>query len=386
MNWRYLFPFQVIICLFAAIVGQYLGDGDVYSYYKYSLDVIHYLKHHPFDFQFLFARDLLDPSISKIQIFPTGISRGWMESGSWFMIRWHVLLNIIAGTNFYVHTIFYAMLLSIGTWCLLCITPPNKYSLLLHTVLGIILLWPTHLYFRSVMHKEGMIFTSIGILAYLFRKPLWFLKDTAITLLILYFSYLTRIWSGVLLLFFLPVKYLTLFLQKSAYKISIGYVMVTLFLGSLFLIFQPENRLFGRAVVVGNDFMHRHGKTDYTELPIVHSFSGVTKNIPFAFANVFFAPFQPNLFGMKSLLFFLEGVLFFLFFLWGIYLFIKSKKDILSIYFPVIIVGMILFIGLVVDNLGSLVRYRSIPFFFIMYWLWYLIFLQKENKNASQFR
>jgi hypothetical protein len=291
----------------------------------------------------------------------------------WFMIKGLAILNLFSGKNYFIDVILFDMLTVPGP-LLLYKMLSAKFPLRSGSYFLLIFFVPSIIFWCSGIRAEAILLLSMVLILYngnaYALKPglvkIWFMLAGFCGLLLLRYQFL---------LIFIPAY---LAYQISLQKKLVSPVMfnriyiclMIIFTASLFL--QPAYQLSRPLTETQRKFFLLHGNTRYGLDSLKPGPVSIFKVLPQAFANSTLRPFPwegKNLLQSISsveVLLLLAGLLFFLL--------DPRKKDQVSqpLYWFFLYYGICQFItiGYTVPFPGAIVRYRTIPFLFLLLFLY----------------
>ncbi len=300
----------------------------------------------------------------------------WNDLRATIISKFLAPFNFLTGGNYYLNSLFFNFFCFLGHaafYRLFMQLYPNKKI----AVIVSCFLLPSMLYFSSGIQKDGIVFTAMGFLLYTIFQSLQYqkftLKSIGIIFLMITVLFFIRSYVPILLM---PALILWIIADKLKFKplsvFVIGYITVGFLFFSLNFITKTFNPL---EVVIKKQeafFMLPTASTQVALDTLHPNFKSFVQVAPQAIVNSFFRPHFGDIINMKvgtllplilELLFYELILLFFLFYR------IKNenKKQHSFIYAGLFFSAtMFLFIGSIVPNLGSIVRYRSIYLIFII--------------------
>ena len=364
---------KIMAGIFYGWIGLYYGGlaqmQDTWGFHSSSIEEYHLLFNNPHDY---FTNLFKDPYESGVSKFFDSTDSYWNDLKGNLFIKILSVFNILSFGHYYVNVIFYSFLTLFGTIAIYKVMtdifPGKKITILLATFLV-----PSFLYWTSGIHKEGLIFTGISLVTYCIyfgikEKRLGF---TRISGLIIGFLLLLSL-RNFLIIIILPAILAWLLANRwPKYGLAI-FVSLYLLFGVLFFTVRYINpRLdFPQAVVnKQQEFIQLKGGNSSIPMkklqPTAISF---LKNTPQAINLSTIRPYPSDVRHILSLaaaieidVLLLMFVLFLLFPTNGL----QSKN---LVYFCIFFsLSLLLAIGFSVNNLGAIVRYRSVilPFLVI---------------------
>ena len=353
--------------IFYGWIGLYYGGlaqmQDTWGYQASSVQEYHLLFNHPHEY---FTNLFMDPYEGGVTKFFDSTDSYWNDLKGNVFIKILSVFNILSLGNYYVNVIFYAFITLFGTIAIykvmMDVFPGQKTAILLATFLV-----PSFLYWTSGLHKEGLLFTGISLLTYIIyfstkEKRIGWKRWIGIVVSLLLLLTLRNF----IIIIILPALLAWLLANRwPKYGITI-FVSVYLFFGILFFTARYIHPRFDFPQAVVNkqqDFLKLQGGNSSIPMkrlkPDVISF---LKNTPQAINLSTIRPYPSDVRHILSLAAAIEINALLLMFL--IFIFFRTKKEHISknlAYFCVFFsFSLLLAIGFSVNNLGAIVRYRSI--------------------------
>jgi len=362
-----LFLLKVMAGIFYGWMGLYYGNMaqmiDTWGYHQIGIIEYHTLTTDP---HLYFTNIINNPYPGGWGNFFGSSDSYWNDLKGNIFVKLLSLFDILSFGHYYVNVIFYSFISLFGPIALFRVMndvfPRKKWVVILATFFI-----PSFLYWTSGVHKEGLIFLAVSLIIY----HLYFgWKEKSYTI--------TR-WLGILLgltVLFLLRNFLMLLVvpaivawflacRRPKYALAI-FTSVYLFFGVLFFTagYLDKRFDFPQAVVDKQQaFLRMQGGV--STIPIKElkpSFSSFLKNTPQAITLAFLRPYPGDVHHLLSLAASLEINLLLLLFL--LFLLFRKKNGPLSknaVYLCIFIsFSILLAIGFSINNLGAIVRYRSI--------------------------
>jgi hypothetical protein len=363
-------PARILICLFIIKIGagiayfqfnsqpQYKYRSDTWKFYESSLAETETLKKEPLTF---FSDLFVSDYNSNGNLF-SGDRSYWNDVKDAAMIKLMAVTNIFTFNNYYANIIFFNFLFFIGLIAfyrvMKSIYPVKGYSLA-----AAIFLIPSFLFWCSGIHKDGLIFSCIGLIMYCFysllnkRKAIISILAMLTCFTVIFFlrNYLVLVLLPSLFAGWLVYKYPKrkwiaqglVFILGTALFFSARYIHPSLDFPAYIVNKQKQfNKLEGNSVVAANELR-----------PTVGSF---VTNLPSAIDMGFFRP-HPGEKGLISLVAAVEMILFWLLIL--VCFFYRPKgtpPDPVVLSCIIFSILTLIIIGYTVHFSGAVVRYRSL--------------------------
>lgn len=284
----------------------------------------------------------------------------WKDIGVQLHTKYMILANIFSFGSPYVNVIFYNIIFFIGQLYLyktFYLQQPQKKW----TLLFVIFLVPSVLFWCSGIHKDGWVLAALGLIVYSMNQLLQKIK----------IKYVVGFIFGCLLLFVVryfymitlaPLLILWWFTNKRKNKL-VYYLGVFLLTLIVFFNIQKAIPEINPMKMVQNrqaEFLGNIGYSDLSTPKIENNFRSYISNLPTAIDHVFSQPklsfqnqkkYNASAFDNYLILFIIFISVFFF----------KKKEANSSMYISLLFyaLSMYLFIGYTIPNCGALVRYKS---------------------------
>ncbi|MCZ2392782.1 MAG: hypothetical protein LC105_02865, partial [Chitinophagales bacterium] len=287
----------------------------------------------------------------------------WYDYTGFTIVRVNALFRLISAGYISVHFLLFSFLSFTGSFYLFKFFERETFLSEYLIIAGVFFI-PGTLFWTSGLHKDALVIFAIGILLYNFEK----VSSS--------FSLFRAIWVLLAFLLLINVRaYLTLAIlpsligyywnKKSKIQSIIPYLVV--FGGMIVsvviydMIVPNEYRLAYKISIIQKSFLNADGNTSFVAESIDNSWANIFSIFPDNFLNAFIYPLFRQCGSDWCRLASLESIFFCVFLLIAL---IKVKyKYILdnSIALFTLSLGfsMMAIIGLVVNNSGAIVRYRS---------------------------
>ena len=364
----FLFIIKIAAGVVGGLVNHYIyNDNADACYYTYQ-SIVEYnnLISHPF----IFFTDSLPSAYSNgIDGFFSTTNSFWNDLRNNILIKTMGVLNIFSKGNYYINSLFFNFIAFVGHIALYrvfkTIYPSQKWSI----IIGCFLL-PSMLYYSSIIGKDMIVFTALSFFCYcmFFGLQNKFTKKR-ITYLFLSFIIilLIRNFIAIILLLCAIGWFVSVRFNVKPSKLFISFLVLTFAL-ILFSTFLPEKYKPLQLVVNRQQSFFAVGfaKSQFqndTLQPTVQSF---IKSAPAALRHSFLSPYPTEFDNIYLNFFAIEIILFLLLFVISIIYPLKNFNN-NFIIFGILFTSLIfLFTGYITTNAGSMVRYRSIYFPFLI--------------------
>lgn len=293
----------------------------------------------------------------------------WWHNGSYFMVRINALIQLFSFGYFSVHLVFISILMLWGSTNFYKLAIKN-FTIPPYILAAIIFVFPATLFWTSAIHKEGIVYLGLSLCFYhlyeILNDKISLKHSLAVILGLLLIGaariYLLGMLLPALLVFCWTMKYPKYILQK--YFLS--YFLGILFLVILIVLF-PSFPLLEKIVAVQQLFLAESGGSDFATTVLSPNVGSLLMALPNAFINVVIRPFIWDCKGFLQYISAVESMgvgAFALFAFW-------KRKAVTSgqplMYaFTFYAISNILFIGLLVSNSGTIMRYRSVALFLLV--------------------
>lgn len=362
-----IFLLKVMAGIFYGWIGVYYGEMaqmiDTWAYHVESLQEYKLLISHPIDFFTSLFHNGYEGGYTN---FLVSHNSWWNDVKVNFLIKIMAIFDLFSFGNYYVNVIFYSFLSLFGPIAIYRVMkdifPEKRVALLIA-----VFLVPSFLYWTSGLHKEGLIFAGLSLMLYHFyfgfkenRFPIY-----RIALILLGFS-LVIILRNFLVLPLLPPLIAWVLCQKLKTKPIIIFTSIfAIFLALFFTIkyIVPGIDPPQSVVIKRLEFVELQGHSSVAVNKLQPTFKSFLQNAPEAFSLAVLRPYPSDVRHLLSLAAAVEILLVLFFFL--IFLFWRKNGIPLS---PILLFcmffsfGVLFMIGYSVNNLGAIVRYRSIVF------------------------
>jgi hypothetical protein len=360
-----LFLLKVMAGIFYGWIGLYYGNlaqmVDTWSYHTSSIEDYHLLKDDPYEF---FSNLFRDPYHQGMSKFLDTTNSYWNDLKSVIFIKLLSIFNIFSFGHYYVNVIFYSFISMFGPIAVFRIMtdafPGKRVPILLASFLV-----PSFLYWTSGLHKEGLIFTGIALLMYCIyfgMKEKSFGWKRVITVLLGLLIILVL--RNFLIIIIVPAILAWILSRRWPERGLLVFSSVyLLFIILFFTVRYISPRLdFPEAVVIKQqEFIKLKGSSSLPIKELQPNAISFLKNTPQAINLSSIRPYPSDVKHILSLAAAIE--VFLLFFILLIFLIWRQRPSPTGnlIYFCLFFsFSLLLTIGFSVNNLGAIVRYRSI--------------------------
>lgn len=340
----------------------YFDDGNI-VYSAVKTDIFTYLKLAIGSNDFTPVPKYLLPYTTEMHF--------WFDSSNYFLVRLNALIRLFSLGVYNVHAIVFAFLSFIGTYNLYLFFENKVISkkLLQFILFGI----PSIVFWTSGIHKEAIVIFALGTILY----NLDGIIKSNYTKRNIFFAIFGLIVLGYiriyLLAFLLPlmsamILYNKFELRETSLKVFLG--CITFFAGVVLLIDMYTPHLSFMHVLLERRafFLNSPGNMSFQVEGIPHNINGVLILLWEAVTNPFIRPLPNDCNVFLSYIASFETIVLLLVFI-GLLVTVNIKSVYRNPYamFSILFGFSTLFlIGLIVNNSGAIVRYRSVAIPFIL--------------------
>lgn len=308
----------------------------------------------------------------------------WYDYTGYTIIRVNAFVRLFSFGFLSIHFLFFSFFSFIGSFYLFKffseVTDLSEYA-----ILAIIFLVPGVVFWTSGLHKEALIIFAVGILLYnMYQLFLFFRKGRAI-IVIFAFLFLVNV-RMYMFLVIVPALIAYYWNEKSKIQAIIPYVVTYGFLLLIVVLYDVvvpnEYRLAYLISDFQNSFIKSAGNTSFEVEKVSNSWVRILGFLPEHFLNSFIHPIYNKCVSDWCRLASIESIVLSCMFVVGLtkvkykYLFNNS----IALFCLSIGFSLMMIIGVVVNNAGAIVRYRSVAIIFILIGL--LLSSYKMSKNG----
>lgn len=361
-----VFLLKVMAGIFYGWIGLYYGTlaqmADTWSFHYNGIHEYHLLFNNPHEY---FVNLFRNPYENGTYKFFSSDDSYWNILKGNVVIKILSIFNILSLGHYYVNVIFYSFITLLGPIAIYRVMTDVFPAKKLPIMLAVFLI-PSFLYWTSGIHKEGLIFTAIGMIVYSIyfgtkQKSFGIIRILSLVTGLL----LILVLRNFLIVILIPGIIIWLLAnRRPKYSLAIfsfSYIVLSIL---FFTIRYIDPRLdFPQAVVnKQHDFLSLQGGISNIPLDELYpNAASFLKTTPQAITNSIIRPYPSDVHHILSLAAAIETdclLLVFLLFLIYRHNGFRSKS---FVYFCVFFsLSLLLAIGFSVNNLGAIVRYRSI--------------------------
>ena len=310
----------------------------------------------------------------------------WNDLKSNIIIKLLAIINVVTFKNYNAAIVFFNFLFLfglVGFYKLMQDLVPTKKWLL---IIGIFLI-PSFLFWSSGIHKDGLIFSAIGIVFWLFHQGLqsrFTFKNIFLIIILLFLIFGLRNF-----IFFIVVINLTAwYLSHKTGKTKLVFAAIYFFGLMLFFassIFSPKINFPKYIVIKHQEFSQLSGRSEFSTKELQPTLKSFIAYLPTALDIALLRPHSDEIKNKSYLLAFIENVLF------GIFIFISFFHRKRNISIPVAFwvcwlfaLSILIIEGYTITFLGAIVRYKSLAIPFIITPILALLDIEKLQKNLKR--
>ena len=354
--------------IFYGWVGIYYGNHaqmvDTWSYHYSSIQEYKLLFKNPSEYMVNLFHDPYSDGIFKF--FGTQYSY-WNDLKGNTFIKILSVFNIFSFGNYYTNVIFYSFISMFGPIAIYRVMndvyPGKKWQMLVS-----VFLVPSFLYWASGLHKEGLIFLGFSLVIFNFYFGLKKQKFSFANVLFIVLGLLIAlVFRNFLIIILIPALIAWLFASKFFKKpltvFGICYIFFVIFFFTAKYISTSLD--FPEVVVTKQkEFVALHGNSSVPMKKLEPNFSSFVVNMPQTLSLSILRPYPSDVRHILSLAAATETELLLLLFV--VFLFFPNKRNnqdqpAIFIYFCLFLsFSVLITIGYSVNNIGAIVRYRSI--------------------------
>jgi hypothetical protein len=352
-------------------IGVYYGQMaqmvDTWAYHYESIQEYHLLMSDPAEFVASLFRSNYEGGYTN---FLQSHNSWWNDLKANFLIKIMAIWNVFSFAHYYINLIFYSFITLFGPVAIYRVMkdvfPRRKVPVLIATFLI-----PSFIYWTSGLHKEGLIFTGLGLICYHLyygfkEKRFSFFR---ISMIILGFL-LVLILRNFLILPLLTA--IIAWIASEKLNLKPFKVFGLIYIAAMLIFFcgkyiHPKLNFLNAVAVKQKEFMNLGGGSAIQVNSLEPTVSSFITNAPQAFLLSTIRPYPSDVHHLLSLAAAMEIntvlLLFIIFLFWrrnGIHM---NPFLIFCLFFSF---SVLMMIGYSVNVLGAIVRYRSIVIPFLI--------------------
>lgn len=362
-----------------------LSGRDTFMYLDDANIVYSSLKTNPYIYlKLLFGYNDFKPVPSLLLPYTDAMSF-WFDSSNYFVVRVNAFIRLFSFGIYNIHALIFAFMSFIGTYTIYLFFEKKvrNVNILQFILFGL----PSIVFWTSGVHKEALVIFALGIILYNLNfvlKNEHSKRHLLFTFIGLFILGYIRIY---LLAFLFPlISAITIYTKFNQKQSTLSVFFVTGILSVFavcFLIFLFPNISFIHEFLVRRTyFLNSPGNYTFNVASIPHNFVTVLVLFWEAISNPFIRPLPAECNSVLPFLASFETIIILALML--ILFFTVNIKNLISNPYAVFCIlyslSTLFLIGLIVNNSGAIVRYRSIaiPFLLIAF-----ILKNKEENSLS---
>lgn len=367
---------------------NYFNGGDTFLYYEEAKLISNtFWNHSEYYYQSIIG---LSPEPPNAEVFTYPSNEILIKNfGTYALVHIHAFLNFVAFDSYELHIFFMAVVSFIASINFFKVFR-NSLNIPTPFLITICFFFPSLSFWTAGLHKDGYIFLgmSLTILSlysmqenYRFRQ--FFTLGIGLLIIALFRYYLLAIFAPALIAYILCIRF-----QWNQFKTYIfSYLIFSLILSTTCYLYTG-NTIFELLSIQQQLFINEKGGSFIDGINPMHpSLTGFVFFIPTAIINVLARPF---LWECKDVLQFISGIEILLFLTLCVFAFYAKseiklpRKNSITSLITAMATSNLMLIGLLVVNVGTIVRYRSIAIGLISVIFVNFLFQYKNNQNIKK--
>lgn len=381
---------KVMAGIFYGWIGIYYGGlaqmSDTWMYHSNSIGEYHLLLHNPHEYFTNLFRDPYGDGITKF--FDTNNSY-WNDLKGNVFIKILSVFNVFSLGNYYVNVIFYSFITLFGVVAIYRVMAdifPGKKQLVLLSSVFI----PSFLFWASGLHKEGLIFNGLSFMVYTiyfgtkekyinFKRVAGFIIGFLLVLTLR--NFIIVILLPALLTWLLAIRWP----NRSLSVFTILYLFfVILFFTARYI--SPTFDFPQAVVTKQQEFLQLTGNSTIPIRQLAPNAISFLKNTPQAITLTVMRPYPSDVHHILSLAAAIEVYTMLLLFLLFIFFRTNGARSTSTLYFFLFFsFSLLMAIGFSNNNLGAIVRYRSVILPFLVIPMFTQIDWKRLNKVWAKY-
>lgn len=354
--------------LFHSKIPNYQNSADTWVFYHDSLEQTKLIFENPI----AFIKEIFsNPYQKKYSHLFSGTDSFWNDLRHLYMVKLVALMNILSGSRYYVNVILYSFITFSGPIAFI-ILMKDIFKGKLAIIAGTTFMIPSFLFWTSGIHKDGIIFTIICLIAYLFHfkilRKSYSLKYILLITASLIAIFILRYYVAFALLPALIAWWWASRMKKYKWVpfLAIAIIGSTLFFTTKHL--NPKIDFPISIIMRKKEFIQLGGNSMLPQPTLESNFISFLYNAPNALNHTLARPYLNE---VNSFSYFLSAIeiisIWLIFFIWIFRSTDNPYRYELVLFFTMISLTLLLHTGYIVPQLGAIVRYRSIylPFLII---------------------
>lgn len=371
---------RLLLGLFALKIAMATAYGYIHFHYFYGGDTWAFLQNSRLIYESLFINPLYYLELTFLPnartppdylydiIYPIA---GWNDVRTYTIYRINAILHLISGGYYYVHAVFFAFFSYVGSIALYR-TFANYFPERGKRMLIVLFAVPTIVFWSSGIHKEAVTLFCLGLIFYHFQQLLYknkIKKRIVFLLPLLFLLSITRPHVCMILMPMLLIWAWTDAKPKHTFLKIIAVYVVGITAITLVSYISPKVNIFAKIHDMRWYFVvYNIGSSEIWVKTFEPNLLGAIKNIPSALHNM---TTYPRLWESKTIFhYFASAELIVLWLFFVLTLRFNSWKSLENKHFLYaclfFVFSFLIFMGLIVDNIGAIVRYRSVVLPFLL--------------------
>ena len=367
-----LFLLKMIAGILYGWIGIYYGQFaymyDTWGFHYAGLEETKLLYHHPQEYLNNF---LYSGYENKYGSFLGSENSWWNDLKSNMFVKILSVFNIFSFGNYYINVIFYSFISLLGPIAYFRVMndvfPGKKLQVILATFLI-----PSFAYWTSGIHKDGLVFMSLGLIVYHFyfglkEKVFSWTRVVVIFLCLM----VIMVFRNYILVILIPALIAWYIANRYPQRVVLVFFSVYLFCSILFFSLKYLSPALDLPMAVLNKqkaFLQLQGNSSIKPIRLEPTVASFVISFPKALSTATLRPHPGDVKHLLSLAAATETIILLMFFLF----FLLWRKPVglskIFVWFSVFFaLSFLLTIGYTVNFIGAIVRYRSIilPFIFV---------------------
>ncbi|MFK7908153.1 MAG: hypothetical protein AB8B69_23685 [Chitinophagales bacterium] len=359
-------------CLYGYLHLYYYNGGDTWSFLKDS----HVVYSSFFDHPAYFFELILGPINRPIPDYLAGyieVIVGWTDWRNYRVLRIDAVIHLIAGNYYSVHVVFWAFLSFagiVGLYRTFATYFPTKASL----IALFLFCTPSIVFWSSGIHKDGLTLFCMGLMVYHFHQSLQKSFNAKRILIIFFNGFFLVMLRPYAIGLLIPAMIACYWSFRQPKQILIKYLVVyfiAVMASQLISLYSPFN-IFAKIADTRYYFVeHSKGDADIDIAVLEPTLWSMLQHSPIALYNTLCRPHLGDVNSLRRALSMVETWAFLCLLLLALLFRDKfPKKEQLAIFYFALFFSLsfYVFVGLIVDNLGAIVRYRTnaLPFLLLI--------------------
>jgi hypothetical protein len=363
-----LFVLKVAVgCFFGWISLYYYGTvNDTWIYFNEGSIETDLILHKPKEFfTNIFTNEYKDGIFSFFQ----SAQSFWHSFKTNLLIKFVAILNLFSFKNYWINVIFFNFIFFFGFSYFYRLL---KTHLKVNAFVAIIItfLLPSFLLFSSGIHKEAIVFACLSYIIFFVSNLFAAIKQTKAQYFIcLLFCFLLFIIRDYVMLALLPALLCWFLISRFKWNAYLTYLFGYVLLGTLFFSLgnlSPKLDFPNFIIKKQTEFRQLTSVAVIPTENLSNSVSSFGAATPRALYNAMLKPHLADSSDYRYILFALELIGYYSLVLLGLFFRQRNENTAILLFFIFFSLSMFWIIGLIVPNVGAIVRYRSIYLPFIL--------------------